>query len=343
LKRDKIKQHMTEKISVVIITRNRSKMLEDCLESLIKQTHLPDEIIVVDNASTDNTKEIVALFSSRDPELVEGESRSLNSSRRARTIAPTLPIKYILEKKIGIPYARNRGINEAKGSILLMLDDDCVADKFWVERMVEAHKNYPKAWAIQGRTYSLPKNGMYSLLVESDRLLWLLSYKKKLLTLNKMKSFFSKDFKSETTIFTCDTKNFSVKTSYLINHKLSFDTQFSRGSDTDFGWQILQKKGLIMFYPHATVGHWERSSLTQFLEQYWHIGRTDAKIVDKWKTPSLASNIPRLKTLFALFLFCQHLNQLHRLPILVILLFLDRLYRINGWFNEKITISFAKH
>jgi len=310
---------MTENISVVIITRNREKMLGRCLESLVSQTRLPDEVVVVDNASTDNTKKVILSFKEK------------------------LPIRYVQELKIGIPYARNRGLQHTTGSLILMLDDDCSANKFWVERMAYAHKKYPKAWVIQGRTFSLPKRGLYSALVESDRLLWLLYHSKKGLSLRKMKSFFNKDFRDETAVFTCDTRNFSIKTSYLKKHKLFFDLDFYRGSDTDLGEQILQKNGLIIFCSSVTVDHWERPNLAQFLEQRWHIGRTTARVGNKWKTPSFISNIPRLKTLLALFLFCQHLNQLRKLPILMILLLLDRLYRINGWFYEKRILSFSKH
>lgn len=45
-----------------------------------------------------------------------------------------------------------------------MLDDDCEAEKDWVEGMVNAHIKYPKAWAIQGRTNSLPKERIYSVI-----------------------------------------------------------------------------------------------------------------------------------------------------------------------------------
>src|SRR3989344_2973374 len=237
---------MIEKISVLIITRNRAQMLRNCLESLVKQTLLPDEVLVV-YTSTDNTKNVILSFKNK------------------------LPIKYSEEKQIGIPYARNRGIKEASGTLLLMLDDDCEADKVWIEKMVEAHRKYPKAWAIQGRTYSLPKNGMYSLVSEFSSLLYVRNYAKKIVPLN---NFLSKYFTEEIEILMCETRNLSIKTSLLKKHKLSFDADFYRGEDTDLGKQILQKNGLIMFYPHAILGHWERSNLKEFLKQRWNTGRT---------------------------------------------------------------------
>ena len=45
-------------ISVIIVTRNRAEWLKDTLSSLAKQSRQPDEVIVVDNASADHTKEV---------------------------------------------------------------------------------------------------------------------------------------------------------------------------------------------------------------------------------------------------------------------------------------------
>ena len=73
-------------------------MLKRCLLSIVNQTIIPDEVIVVDNASDENTKKIILSFKKE------------------------LPSKYILEKKVGIPYARNIGIRESSGSIILMTD-----------------------------------------------------------------------------------------------------------------------------------------------------------------------------------------------------------------------------
>ena len=307
---------MTEKTSVLIITRNRAKMLGNCLNSLLVQTRMPDEIIVVDNASTDNTKKVILSFKEK------------------------LRIRYVMENRVGIPYARNKGLQLATGSFLLMLDDDCEADKFWVERMEKAHQKYPNAWVILGRTFSLPKTRLYSLLAEFNRLLALKKFAKRKLPL---RSFLSPDLREEMEVSNCDTKNFSIKTLYLKKYKLSFDEHFYRGSDTDLGKHILKKNGLMIFYPSATVGHWERSSLKKFLEQQWYIGRANARIGNKWKTPSFATNMPpRLKGTIDLLVFCKALNQWQNLPILMVLLYLDRLSRINGWFYEKMILSLEK-
>ena len=95
-------------LSVVIATRNREHWLADALDSLTRQTRPPDEIIVVDNASEDNTREAVSQFQHK------------------------LPVKYVFEGKKGIPYARNCGVKLASGDIIAFLDDDTSADENWL-------------------------------------------------------------------------------------------------------------------------------------------------------------------------------------------------------------------
>ena len=96
------------RLSVVIVTFNRAEMLMGALESLTGQLRVPDEVVVVDNNSSDNTKEVV-----------EGFVGKLN-------------IKYILERIQGTSMARNTGVNNSSGDIIVFFDDDCVANKEWL-------------------------------------------------------------------------------------------------------------------------------------------------------------------------------------------------------------------
>lgn len=95
-------------ISVVVVTFNRAEMLKEILSSLAEQIRCPDEVIIVDNNSTDNTKEIVDSFRG-----------SIN-------------IIYVLERGVSIASARNAGVKMASGDIVAFTDDDCVADKEWL-------------------------------------------------------------------------------------------------------------------------------------------------------------------------------------------------------------------
>lgn len=93
----------TEKaMSVVIPCYNAEKTISACVNSVLKQTVKPDEILVIDDGSTDRTSSIVG----------------------------KLPIRLISHNKNkGIGAARNTGLNFAKGSIVAFLDSDCIMSK----------------------------------------------------------------------------------------------------------------------------------------------------------------------------------------------------------------------
>ncbi|WP_419802495.1 glycosyltransferase family 2 protein [Mucilaginibacter sp.] len=98
-------------VSVVICTRNRSRDLKLCIESLLKQTCLPIEIIVVDNAPTDDSTKLVA---QQHPEVT-----------------------YYLEERPGLDIARNTGALKAKYHIIAYTDDDVQVHPLWTYRVWE--------------------------------------------------------------------------------------------------------------------------------------------------------------------------------------------------------------
>ncbi|HEX7845519.1 MAG TPA: glycosyltransferase family A protein [Chitinophagaceae bacterium] len=108
-------QHSNILLSVIICSRNRAHEIVNCLPGIAEQAkHFPDvEVIVVDNGSTDNTKEVVAQFSSK----------------------LQYPFRYIYEPIAGLCQARNRGREEAKGNVLAYLDDDALLKTSWIERV----------------------------------------------------------------------------------------------------------------------------------------------------------------------------------------------------------------
>lgn len=148
---------MNQSVTVAIITRNRAKLLEKCLQSLTKQTVIPKEILVVDNASKDQTREIVDEFKNE------------------------VPIRYIYEPKIGIPHARNRALKEARGEILAFIDDDCQAASNWIDQIIRTHQLYKNAIAVQG--ISLCKSNLFGILSQKYHLGWI---KKNLKTNNEI-------------------------------------------------------------------------------------------------------------------------------------------------------------
>lgn len=98
---------MPQSISVVIPTYNYGEFIATAIRSALSQTHPPNEIIVVDDGSTDDTRESVSQF---------GES-----------------VKYIHQANQGVSVARNRGVEESSGDFIAFLD----ADDFWEPTCLE--------------------------------------------------------------------------------------------------------------------------------------------------------------------------------------------------------------
>jgi glycosyltransferase involved in cell wall biosynthesis len=111
-------------ISVVIPTRNRLALLEDCLRSLLRQTLAPDryEICVVDNASTDGTAAMVAALANEFP--------------RHRLFVAAEPV-------IGLSHARNRGIAATSAPLIAYGDDDANMPPDWLERYLTRFADMP--------------------------------------------------------------------------------------------------------------------------------------------------------------------------------------------------------
>ncbi|MDA8168358.1 MAG: glycosyltransferase [Nitrospiraceae bacterium] len=118
-------------ISAVICTFNRANLLSQAVSSIAVQDFPAPmtELIVVDNASSDNTIEVV---------------------RDAIHRHPSRAIRYVHEREAGLSAARNRGVKEAKFEIVAFMDDDAMADACWLKALWEAYGKKPDARAVGG-------------------------------------------------------------------------------------------------------------------------------------------------------------------------------------------------
>lgn len=98
---------MNKKLSVIIPVFNEEESIKKCLGSLLDQTLLADEIIVVDDGSTDSTEKIVKEF----------------------------PVSFFKRDHQGPGAARNFGASKAIGSILIFVDADMTFDKKFIEKL----------------------------------------------------------------------------------------------------------------------------------------------------------------------------------------------------------------
>jgi glycosyltransferase involved in cell wall biosynthesis len=123
------KQNGPPLISVIIPTYNRAAYLEGAIRSLSNQDYQKDryEVIIVDNDSTDNTRNVMQ-------QIIEKFKGKLN-------------IYYCCEKRKGIVFGRHTGAYHAKGTILLFTDDDAEFDNNWVSAVANLYMSHPEVGA----------------------------------------------------------------------------------------------------------------------------------------------------------------------------------------------------
>lgn len=138
-------------LSVIIPTKNRAKLLSLCLSSLANQTVSPEEIIIIDNNSTDQTRLVI------------------------KKMSQFLPIIKLFSSIKNYPKLYNLGIKRANGSIIACLDDDCWVEQDWVEQIITAHQTHQSA-AIQGMIKSYPSNNIYVEIMSQHYQSWIKNF-----------------------------------------------------------------------------------------------------------------------------------------------------------------------
>lgn len=120
-----------KRLSVIFCTYNREKYIYNALRSIAEQDFLPDnyEIVLVNNNSTDSTESICEQF---------------------QKDYPLIHFNYFVETNQGLSYARNRGVKESEGKILVFVDDDATVFDGYLSSIDAFFAQYPHAVACGG-------------------------------------------------------------------------------------------------------------------------------------------------------------------------------------------------
>ena len=203
---------------------NAESTISECIESLLEQDFPEDdfEVIVVDNNSTDRTAEIAKKY----------------------------PVRYVLEKNKGASAARNAGIDAAVGSLIALIDSDCIARRNWLTEGVKPFDNEDTG-CVSGRVVSYEPSNMWERIIsEKDQYAippdyW--GWQPYAITAN---AFFRKG---------------------VFERAGKFDTIFKQASaeDKDLCWRMLKKtRFVIKQQPSAIVFHKHRSNLSSYFRQH---------------------------------------------------------------------------
>lgn len=273
-------------ISVIICSYNRSQNLPECFSCLDKQlikTPMQWEVLLVDNNSSDKTKSVTENF--------------INNS--------ALNIRYLFESEQGLSAARNKGIDEAKGTYLIFIDDDIRVTENWLQSIFSTFKQYD-CDAVGGRIHiespaNLPKwisPDMYGFLGHQD-------FGNNIHQMDGIKEFpFGGNMAMHRRVINL-IGNFDVKMGRkgtgLIKEELF------KGEETDFFHRLSAVGGIFYYHPSALVFH--KILPHQLTKRFFLILHNNAGIL---KAKQDKTNYKRNLFGIPLFLFPQFFRSIFR-------------------------------
>jgi GT2 family glycosyltransferase len=243
------------RLTIAICTKDRPEYLRRCLRSLLDLREQHDDlvsewdILVVDNApSISQTKDLVA----------------------------SLPdVRYVVEARPGLNFARNRALREANGDLLAYLDDDVVVDRRWFQGLWGAWSENPDAGAFTGQVLPLELETEAQVLFERRG-----GFRHGFDKLRYTQSIPNGD---DGYLYPCRTGIFGVGCNMAFHRKTlqeigGFDEALDTGrplpggGDHDIFYRIIRAGYPLIYEPDYLVFHQHRRTMEQLRHQYWTWG-----------------------------------------------------------------------
>ena len=302
-------------ISIVIPTYNRRDLLERCLSSLLNQDYPRNkyEIIVVDDCSKDNTKELVKKLQLKNKN-----------------------IRYIRhEKNKGVAAARNTGIKNSKGRIIAIVADDYILPKDYIKTIIRSFRN--KNISLVNFRIIGDNNNFISKIFQNykDYGLFVSVYEK------KNSSFFikipsKKILKKSKIIPASGAAAFKKQ---IFKKFGFFDENLRTGEDTDFGYRLDKSDIRIYYNNYINVHHRYRNNFLRMMKQLFGYGESCYYIKKKNSNceiviPNDFANFLRLiiEIFYRPIQRCRYLKSLREIIIYYPFFFLLDLSRVFGIF-----------
>jgi glycosyltransferase involved in cell wall biosynthesis len=235
-------------ISIIIPTRNEERFLGACLDSLVNQTYPKDcfEVLIIDGLSEDQTLAI------------------------AKEYCQLLNIRFFTNPRLRSTYAFNKGIDEAKGGLFMIVNAHSYLDKNFISEdiktYIEIKKNEPNLAAVGG-IYRNVFNSTFGKLVG---LLYYSSFSGASSSRYNIKPHFS------------DSVIFGVFDKQIVIENGKFDEDFTAaGNDNELA-KRLRKRGFKLYTNPNIIAHYNtRSSFEKFFKQTFNYGVAQGIMVRK--------------------------------------------------------------
>lgn len=132
------------KVSVIIPAYNESEVIDDCLQSLVEQEFFDFTAYIIDDASTDDTRERIEKYCKMFPHRIQ-----------------------LLEfGKVGPGKARNLAARQSPSEIIAFMDADCIASPSWLKELVRVFEDHPDAVSVGGPHRAPSSSSPFQIAVE---------------------------------------------------------------------------------------------------------------------------------------------------------------------------------
>ena len=230
---------LASSVSVVIPVLNASRTLRFLFDALDRLAPAPNEVVLIDNGSTDESLSLLRSF--------------------ARTRAGG--VRVLEEPRKGAAAARNTGIRAAAGEVVAFTDSDCSPDAAWLSHLTSAYRD-PSVGAVAGRVMG----------ATAEDALQIFSA---LYTL-RLPETSSRHREWTPRGGGFPTANFSVRRAIAIELGGFDESAVVSGEDYDFCARLYRRGVTIAYVPEALVAHHHRASLPGVMKQAFGFGQGHA-------------------------------------------------------------------
>lgn len=225
-------------ISIIISAYNEEKTLRQCLDSLLVLEYPNYQVIMVNDASKDNTLAILQGYQKK--------------SKKIKVVT------YIVNK--GVPGARNEGMKAAKGEIFVFTDADATFPKEWPTKLIEPFMASPKVGATGGRDIAPPNQPLIHRCIDYT-----------------LTSFIGtaglRGAKVRLAKYAVTGCNFAVKREVVQKVGMHDERIRWRGEEKEWCQRIREAGYDVLFVPESYILHYRRISLRSFWTQTYKSGK----------------------------------------------------------------------
>lgn len=225
---------------MIVITRNRYELLRRVIESIELQVVKPKEVIVVDGS--DSPKK--PIFSS------------------------SVPVRYFVDKKKSIPYARNLGVQSSKGDIIVFVDDDCTLYPDAIQRFINHFRSFSAAQAVVGKIENGTGDNVYACVQQYYYERWLKSFGLSFRAIQKIPDGCLMDFEL-----------LAIRRSVLMKYLFDDTLPFGRDEDVEIGVRIFRDTQDIYFNPFIRANHVPSQTFVALAKRNIIMGYTNAYLM----------------------------------------------------------------